>query len=98
MDKTSAKIDSAKIENCRFSVMCNRRWEDLAEIKDAPGIRYCSKCDHSVHLCTLVDFLDHAEKGHCVALIDSADEEKEESAQRKLVGLVDIESMRAPYR
>jgi hypothetical protein len=89
MDKISAKI-----ENCRFAVMCFRKWEDLTEIKDTPGIRYCSKCDHSVHLCTVGDFYEHAEKGHCVALIEAGDEEKEEPSRRKTVGLIDFESLK----
>ena len=94
MDETSEQIESAKVENCRFAVMCFRRWEDLAEIKDTPSIRYCSKCDHSVHLCTMGDFLEHAEKGHCVALIAPGDEERQGLTQRKTVGLIDYESLK----
>jgi len=90
---------SGKVENCRFSVACFRTWEDLAEIKDTPAIRYCDRCDHSVHLCTKEDFYDHAEKGHCVAFIVPEDEEKEESAQRKLVGLIDFNGLeKAEFR
>ena len=86
--------ESPPVKNCRFSVLCLLTWEDLDEIKGHPTIKYCQQCDQSVHLCSRDDFYEHAKQGHCVALIPHEDEEKEEPVRRKLLGLIDFDSLK----
>ena len=78
------------IENCHFSFLCSRTWESLLQIEDHPQIRYCDRCDHSVHLCTHDDFIEHVQKGHCVALVQEGNDQNEEPGKRKLLGLIDL--------
>lgn len=85
--------EPARVTNCRFIFMCFRTWEDLAEIKDNAGVRYCGRCDQSVHLCTIETIVEHVEKGRCVALAGESQEPPSENKGRKLLGLVDIKSL-----
>lgn len=57
------------VRNCPLAFECDRRWDDLAEVQGHEAVRYCGRCEATVHLCrSQTDFRQHQLKGHCVAL------------------------------
>ncbi len=64
----NAKGGSSHPDLPAFNFLCDLRWEDL-QSTDAPTIRICDKCKHSVHYCdSISEARDHARSGHCVAV------------------------------
>ena len=60
------------IDDCGWSMryQCPQRWRDLIPTHD-DAVRYCNVCDRNVHACyTDESVAAHAEKGHCVAIMD----------------------------
>lgn len=58
------------IHNCPLAKRCRMRWEKLEPFQGDADIRFCNKCERSVHLCrTDEDLARHSALGHCVALL-----------------------------
>ena len=71
------------ITNCRFSFLCNMKWDELNRIESTPSVRYCQRCETAVHLCrNPADFDRHAEKGHSIAYFPESQHD-----QQELIGL-----------
>jgi hypothetical protein len=73
---TAYSMQGAQVTRCSqlFAVICSRQWLELDETDD-PDERHCPGCNETVYHCeTEAEALDHAERGHCVALHDSSAE------------------------
>lgn len=67
------------IRNCWFRFECSKKWHDLTETNNSK-VRFCSKCEKTVHLCLTSNELKEAiEQNLCVAVrISSAASEPKE--------------------
>jgi hypothetical protein len=64
-------IESTPIANCPvdFRFLCPKAWEMLEKTSDS-NIRYCNKCEKSVHLCSsMQQVYHHAHLEHCIAIL-----------------------------
>lgn len=56
------------LRNCKFKFQCEQQWEHMSTT-DNEDIRFCSKCNETVHLCTNAFTLEMAvRENKCVAL------------------------------
>jgi hypothetical protein len=65
-------VEDGAINDCGWTLrfQCPQRWRDLVPTDDN-GVRYCNVCDQNVHACyTDAAVAAHANKGHCVAIMD----------------------------
>ncbi len=61
--------EGARVERCRLAFVCGQRWDDLEVLPAHEGMRFCLRCQATVHLATTPDaFAAHAAQGRCVAL------------------------------
>lgn len=69
---TAYSMQGARVTRCSqlFALTCSQKWLELDETDD-PDERHCPDCEKTVYHCeTVAEALDHAERGHCVALHD----------------------------
>lgn len=60
--------DDARVERCRLAFVCGRRWEELERLPNNEQVRFCQRCQSSVHLATSAEtFGVLASQGRCVA-------------------------------
>ena len=61
--------DDARVERCRLAFVCGQRWEELEPLPNHEQVRFCQRCQSSVHLATSAEtFAVHAAQGRCVAV------------------------------
>lgn len=61
--------DDARVERCRLAFVCGQRWEELEQLPNHEQVRFCQRCQSSVHLATSDEaFAVHAAQGRCVAV------------------------------
>ena len=47
-------LDESEIQNCTFSLLCSKNWDQLKAIQGEKRVRFCGACKELVHLCTSV--------------------------------------------
>jgi hypothetical protein len=61
--------DDARVERCRLAFVCGQRWEELERLPNHEQVRFCQRCQSSVHLATSAEtFAVLAAQGRCVAV------------------------------
>jgi hypothetical protein len=61
--------DDARVERCRLAFVCSQRWEELERLPNHEQVRFCQRCQSSVHLATSAEtFAVLASQGRCVAI------------------------------
>jgi hypothetical protein len=61
--------DDARVERCRLAFVCGQRWEELECLPNHEQVRFCQRCQSSVHLATTPKAFDAlAAQGRCVAI------------------------------
>ena len=59
---------------CTVKFKCPKTWAQFSET-ESPEIRFCSHCENDVYLVrSKADLAEHAQKGHCVAILDVSDD------------------------
>ena len=54
---------------CRFSFVCDRRWQDLPQTQE-PGVLFCDRCRTQVHICmTAKEAVASIAAKRCVVLL-----------------------------
>jgi hypothetical protein len=44
--------NDARVERCRLAFVCGQRWEELEQLPNNEQVRFCQRCQSSVHLAT----------------------------------------------
>lgn len=58
-----------RVERCRLAFVCGQRWEELEALAGTDLVRFCLRCQASVHLATTPEeFGGLAAQGRCVAV------------------------------
>jgi hypothetical protein len=61
--------DNARVERCRLAFVCGQRWDELERLPNHEQVRFCQRCQSSVHLATSAEtFAVMAAQGRCVAV------------------------------
>jgi hypothetical protein len=64
-----AGLTPSQVQNCTFSLLCTKTWDQLRAIEDEKRVRFCGECKKLVHLCTTAaEVKFHSEARHCVAI------------------------------
>lgn len=54
---------------CEFKFLCDKKWEDLLEIRGEKNTRYCNACEKPVFYCySYEDLAYNVESGRCIAI------------------------------
>ena len=62
-------LSAGEIENCTFSLLCTKTWNELKAIDGERRVRFCNDCRELVHLCTTAaEVKRHSRERHCVAI------------------------------
>jgi alpha-tubulin suppressor-like RCC1 family protein len=61
--------NDARVERCRLAFVCGQRWEELEQLPNNEQVRFCQRCQSSVHLAASAEtFAVLAAQGCCVAV------------------------------
>lgn len=61
--------NDARVERCRLAFVCGQRWDELERLPNHEQVRFCQRCQSSVHLATTPEVLAAlASQGRCVAV------------------------------
>lgn len=79
-------MDDKLLRNCKFKFQCDQRWETMQSTDDE-NIKFCEKCNETVHLCKNPWHLENAIKQNkCVAILA-----KNGDKIPRLIGDVDLD-------